>query len=177
MEESRFSISPAEIKGRQFGKKMRGYDPEEVDDVLKLAAESLEQALVRIDKLASDLEHLGKRIDQFEKMETTIKETLVTTQVSVEEIKKNAEKEAELTKREAQVEAATEMEMHQRKVEEIKVQIERLKNLRDDYLISLRSLVGSHQEMLDNMVNEYGSSDSGLEKTMDQEHEGVRNDI
>ncbi len=177
MEESRFSISPAEIKGRQFGRKMRGYDPEEVNDVLKLAAESLEQALVRIDKLVSDLEHLGKRVDQFEKMETTIKETLVTTQASVNEIRKNAEKEAELIKREAQVEAATEMEMHQRRVEKIKLQMEKLKNLRDDYLIKFRSLVGSHQEMLDNMVSEYGSSDSNSEETMDPEHEGARQDI
>lgn len=166
MEKQKTAITPAELKSRQFDKKMRGYDPEQVDDILQLAAEALEDTLVRIDSLSAEVKKLQEKVANCEKMESTIKDTLVATQSSVDEIKKNAMKEAELIKREAEVEAAREMELQQRKIDEIKSQIERLKSLRSDYLIKLKSLVGGHHEILGKLADEFEKPDTDPNDSM-----------
>ena len=152
-------LTPAELRNRQFDKKMRGYDIEQVDEVLVLAADALQDALMRVNTLSGEVDRLKAKVDQFERMETTIKDTLVTTQGSVDEIRKNAEKEAELIRREAEVKTAREMEMHERHSEEIKAQIEKLKHLRSDYMVQLKSLIKNHQEMVDRIEGDFEDDD------------------
>jgi cell division initiation protein len=154
------TISPSELRAREFARKVRGYDPDEVDELLGLAADSLERAVVQIDLLTRDVRRLEERVGKFEEMESTIKDTLVSTQGSVDEIRKNAEKEAELIRREAQVEAATELELSQRKVEEVRVQIDRLKTIRDDYFARVKALIESHRELIEKTEADFGSPDS-----------------
>jgi len=157
MDEKRANITPAELKNLQFDRKMRGYDPEQVDEITQLAADSLEQSLLAINALKADVKRLEEKVADFERMEATIKDTLVSTQGSVDEIKRNALKEAELIRREAEVTAAEEIELHQRKAEQIKAEIEKLKTLHSDYLIRIKSLVSGHQEMLEKLTNSFDS--------------------
>ncbi len=148
MDKEKLSISPAEIKNCQFDRKMRGYDPEQVDGVLQLAADSLEQAIVDIDQLEKEIGSLRNEITDYKKMESTIKDTMVSTQGSADEIRKSAEKEAELIMREARLKAAEESEEAERRVAALKGDIERLRSMKSEYIIKLRSLLSTHQEML-----------------------------
>jgi len=167
MDEKKLSISPAEIKNCQFDKKMRGYDPEQVDGVLQLAADSLEKAIVDIDRLEKEIEDLRRDITEFKEMESTIKDTMVTTQGSADEIKKSAEKEAELLMREAKLKAAEQTEEAERRVSELKSDVERLRNIKSDYVIKLRSLLSTHQEMLVEVAKEESSDNSEPEISND----------
>jgi cell division initiation protein len=155
MDDKKITITPAELKNRRFDRKVRGYDPEQVDETIQLAAESLEQSLLKIDSLAADMKRLRERVADFERMESTIKNTLVSAQGSVDELRKNALKEAELMKREAEIEAVEKAKMHQREAEQVRVDIEKLKAARSDYLVKLRVLVSGHQEMLAKLSDEF----------------------
>ena len=165
MDDKKLSISPAEIKNCQFDKKMRGYDPEQVDGVLQLAAESLEKTIIEIDRLEKDIDGLRKDITEYKKMESTIKNTMVTTQGSADEIKKSAEKQAELVMREAKLKAAESVDEAERRVNELKGDVERLRNIRSDYIIKLRSLLSTHQEMLVEVAKEEDDNTVGSTST------------
>jgi cell division initiation protein len=158
MAKNRPTVSPSELRSHEFERRVRGYDPSEVHDILELAADSLEQAILQIDSLSRDARRLEEQVNKFETMESTIKDTLVSTHGSVEEIRRSAEKEAELIKREAQIEAATELEMNRRKVEELKVQAEKLRSIRNEYLARMKALVASHQGMLATTEKEFEPS-------------------
>jgi cell division initiation protein len=155
MDQQKPGITPVELRNRQFAKKMRGLDPVEVDDIVRLAADSLESALIRIDSLSSDVRRLEERVHQFERLEASIKEALVTAQSVVDEIKKNASKEAELVKRQAQIDASKFTEIHERRMAEIKAQTDRLRSFRDEYVIKLKSLIAGHQEMIDKLADDH----------------------
>jgi cell division initiation protein len=169
MNERKMPITPAELRSSQFDRKMRGYDPEQVDEVMRVAAESLEQSLLRIDSLSRDISKLEDKISDFERVESTLRDTLVETRGSVDEIKSNALREAELIKREAQVEAARDTDLHQRKIEEIKGDIEKLKNLRGDYVIKLKALINSHLEILTKVSDESDDESPGVTE-LSEEH-------
>lgn len=169
MNENKLPITPAELRSTQFDRKMRGYDPEQVDEVTRLAAESLEKSLMLIDSLSGEVKKLEDRMADFERIESSLKDTLLETRGSVDEIKSNALREAELIKREAQVEAARDTELHQRKIDEVKGDIEKLKNLRGEYVIKLKALINSHLEMLARIPDQ--SDDSGRSVTeLSEEH-------
>jgi DivIVA domain-containing protein len=159
VDEKRTVITPAELRNSEFGRKIRGLDPSQVDEVLRLAADSLERSFSMIDALRAEVKGLRDRIAGYERMESALKDALTAAQNSADEMKKNAAREAHLMRREAENEAARELETHRSRINEVRADIERLRNLRREYLVQLKSLVGGHQEILASLSHEFDSSE------------------
>ena len=89
----------------KFGRTLRGYDPEEVNDFLDKVIEQVEQMVedikkkdARIKELESyaiENENLKDKISHFENMEHTLNKAIIMAQKTSEQIKVNAYKESE----------------------------------------------------------------------------------
>jgi DivIVA domain-containing protein len=97
-------LTPLDIRKKKgdFGRGLRGYDPQEVDTFLEMAADRLEE-LVRDNLMLKErTERLAAQVQGQEGREKAVQEALVTAQALRGEIQDQAKREAELSRREAE---------------------------------------------------------------------------
>lgn len=98
-------VTPIDIQHREFPIKFRGFDKEEVNAFLKEVTEEYEVLIKENNRLREDL--AGKEIQLIElrKKEETLNNTLLNVQRLVEDLKANAQREASLIIKEAELKA------------------------------------------------------------------------
>nr|MCR5028778.1 DivIVA domain-containing protein [Fibrobacter sp.] len=75
-------------------------------------------------------------------------------QKTLDEVKRNAEKEGELIVAEAKTRAQHEVENTKREAEDLRSEIEQLKQLRTNYFIRIRAMIKSQSDLLAAMEKE-----------------------
>ena len=65
-------ISPIEIRQQEFTKKMRGYDPDEVQNFLESLAEELDKINAENESLKSEVDSLTEQIGEYKKIEKNL---------------------------------------------------------------------------------------------------------
>ena len=177
------NLSPLDIQQQKFEMRFRGFDREQVESFLELLSNEMEHLLRENSALREGLEKKERAIIEYKEREKSINESIITAQKITEEMKLNAEKEADLIISEANIEAAKisrnaeqEFENAQKQAElitsEAKIQAEKivysasqeLGDIKKDILnmkkrklqfgSALRSLVETHRKMLD--IDEHG---------------------
>ncbi|HJW74628.1 MAG TPA: DivIVA domain-containing protein [Thermoleophilia bacterium] len=98
-------LTPLDIRHKDFKRGLRGYADSEVDEFLDEVADEFERLFKENIELSEQVESLQERVDQYRNLEETLQKTLVSAQKSAEELKVNAEKEAQLILREAEMKA------------------------------------------------------------------------
>lgn len=158
-------ITPIDIQQQQFKTRPFGYEKYGVDEFLEQLAEEMERVLRLNQELREELARTRAALDEMKQRETTLKETLVTTQKMVKDIKTNANKEADIVLSDAQLKA----ERIVRDAEERRIQlineIQEIKRQKISFETSLRALVTSHIKLLDLEVVEVEES-----KRSDENH-------
>lgn len=96
-------LTPQEIMTQQFNMKSKGYDKDEVTNFLMEIAERLENEILDKERLKKKIGKLKDVLSKYEKREGILKDTLIAAQKFSQEIKVNAEKEAELVIKEAEM--------------------------------------------------------------------------
>jgi cell division initiation protein len=142
-------LSPLEITQREFGRKFRGLDPEEVHAFLEQVAEEMTRLLRETGDRAAQIQRLEAEVRMYQEREEALRNTLVTAQKMTEEIKANAKREAELVMREAELRAEKLLEMAHRKLAQVQAEIAELKRQRDLFASKLRGLLKTHLELLE----------------------------
>lgn len=94
-------ISPLEIRKKEFAKKFRGIDPNEVQNFLEQVSDEMESVMRDKAAVQKELDILKERLTGYIHMEETIHKTLVMAQKTSEEAVGNAKKQAELLIEEA----------------------------------------------------------------------------
>ena len=79
-------ITPNEILQRKFSQSLRGLKADEVYDFLKLIASEFEDMLRRNILLAEKVRQLEEAVEEYRHMETTLKNTLISSQKIGQEI-------------------------------------------------------------------------------------------
>ncbi|MBZ0157598.1 MAG: DivIVA domain-containing protein [Alphaproteobacteria bacterium] len=153
-------LTPLDIQQKQFPMRFRGFDVDEVYSFLELMREELEELLRENASLKEQLGRADEQISEYKKMETTLRETLITTQQMVEDYKSNARKEAELIMKEAELKADSIIKEAQEKVVKIHEDIVDLKGIRRHFKEEIRRLIESHLKMLE-FDKEREGEDSG----------------
>lgn len=133
-------ITPLDIQQKQFSVKFRGFNMEEVDSFLELVREEMEELLRENANLREDVRRYEKQLKDYKDIEETLRATLISTQQMVEEYKNTARKEAELIKKEAQLEAENMIKQAQEKVIKIHEDITDLKGVRRHFKEEIRRL-------------------------------------
>lgn len=152
--EGRLKISPLDIRTQEFKKSFRGYDPVEVKAFLELIAGEWEFLIKEFAEYKEKMNKLESSVTDFQEMEQTLKGILLTAQRSSEEAKKNAAKEAELLVKDAEVKSSRILEEAKRRIFELRREIEDLSNLKESFLIKMKSMLDTQQYLLESFLAE-----------------------
>ena len=138
-----------EIQNHAFSSKWKGYDPEEVKHFLFAIAEDFENLIEQNHRMARELDLLSARVKDMESREKVLKDTLVMAQKVKSEIHENAEKEAELIIKEAQLKADAYYEEAREQVHrEQRMQTE-VRRVRNDMLAEAEMMVARFSHFVD----------------------------
>ncbi|QGT99689.1 Cell division initiation protein DivIVA [Candidatus Syntrophocurvum alkaliphilum] len=89
-------ITAMEIRNQQFSKAVRGYKEDEVKNFLYQLAQDYEALYSENVKLREEMQRVEYEIEKYRKIEETMNNSLVLAQQTAEEVKNNAQKEADL---------------------------------------------------------------------------------
>jgi len=136
-----FHLTPLDVRRYDFGKAMRGYDPDRVNQFREQVAEELE----RLARLNQDLDAKAKgfheQLRAFRERDKAINEALVSAQQLRGEIREQAEKEAQLILREARADGERIIEDARAEIRRMEDQIVSLDRGRRAYLAQVRLLI------------------------------------
>ena len=127
---------------------MRGLDQEEVEAFLSMVADEFEALIREKNQLADDVLKLRTQLRDYQHVEHTLRETLVSARQSVEESKANSEKQAEMILREADLKAQQIIEDAKDELMELRNEIRLLKSQKDSFAKRLRYLLESQLELI-----------------------------
>jgi len=98
-------LTPLDILQQRFQVKWRGFDRQEVETFLELVSEDVGTLLQECSNLKGELEKCEAQLVDFRQNERAIQQTIMTTQKVSDDLKRNAQREAELIISEAKVAA------------------------------------------------------------------------
>jgi cell division initiation protein len=102
---SEFHLTPVDVRAQEFRRAMRGYDPVDVDEFRQRVASELERLLRDRAELEETLKAMREQLRGFKERESALNDALVLAQQLRSETELAARRAAELTAREARVEA------------------------------------------------------------------------
>ena len=97
------NLTPLDIQKQSFSRKLKGYDTEEVRAYLQLMAEEIERLVRDLDRASRENAMLREDLDEHNARERILKDTLLSAQKVSEDVKANAQKEAELIVKDAEL--------------------------------------------------------------------------
>lgn len=87
-------ITAVEIRNQQFGKSLRGYDSNEVNNFLLQVAQDYEKLYSENATLRDNMQRLEYELQKYRKLEETMNNSLILAQQTAEDVKSNARREA-----------------------------------------------------------------------------------
>ncbi|MBK9947607.1 MAG: DivIVA domain-containing protein [Nitrospira sp.] len=99
-------ITPIDIQQMVFQVKLRGYDREEVNRFLEEIAQTVEYLNRDNATLREKIYSLEQQVTELKRTETTLSNTLVSAQSLAEDVKRSAQRDAELIVKEAELKAS-----------------------------------------------------------------------
>ncbi len=136
-----FHLTPLDARRYDFGRALRGYDPERVDQFREQVAEELE----RLSRVNQDLESKARgfheQLRAFRERDKALSEALVSAQQLRGDIREQADKEAQLIIREARAEADSILEQARTEIRRTEDQLAALERARRTYIAQLRVLI------------------------------------
>jgi DivIVA domain-containing protein len=139
-----FHLTPLDVRRYDFGKALRGYNPERVEQFRDQVAEELE----RLTRQAQDLEQKAKgfheQLRAFRERDKALNDALVSAQQLRSEIREGSEREAALIVREARTEAEREIDGARNEIRKLETHLAELDRARRNHLAQVRVIVERH---------------------------------
>ena len=142
-------ISAMDIERQEFGRRLRGYDADDVRLFLKSVSDEVQRLNLENGKLHEDIARLKPQVDELRAREKTLQETLISAQRMADEMTNQSRAEAELLVKEARIKAERILQQSQDQLVRIEDEIGRAKLERDAFERRLRSAVEQHLELLE----------------------------
>jgi DivIVA domain-containing protein len=141
MTDDAFRLTPLDVRRMEFGKTLRGYDPERVDHFREEVAEELERLIRLNQELEAKARGFHDQLKAFRDRDKALNDALVHAQQLRGEIKEQAERESQLITREAQAEADKLMAAAKNELRRMDDELAAMERTRRNYLAQLRVLV------------------------------------
>jgi DivIVA domain-containing protein len=136
-----FHLTPLDVRRYEFGRAIRGYDPERVDQFREQVAQELER-LARVNQeLEAKAKGFHEQLRAFRDRDKAINEALVSAQQLRGDIREQAEKEGALIVREARGEAERMIEEARGEIRRMEEQLTALERTRRTYLAHVRAVL------------------------------------
>lgn len=148
-------LTPLDVRKKRgdFGKGLRGYDPQEVDTFLELVAERMEVLVQENVAFRGRVGELEERVVTQQGREQAIQDALVTAQELRQDVKKQARREASLLEREAQDKIDLMIGESEKLLSEHRAALQELERQRERFLKTFRSFL---ERELDTVEVEFG---------------------
>lgn len=153
-------LTPLDIKKQEFKRTLRGYDPIEVDAFLEMVADEFEAALRDKNRLSDEVLQLRTQLRDYQEVEKTLKQTLMTAQQSIAESRENSRREAEMIVHEAELKAEKILDSARKRLAEMKNELQIIKAQKASFARRLRHLLESQLEL----IGVLGMDDLGYEE-------------
>jgi DivIVA domain-containing protein len=148
-------LTPLDVRKKRgdFGKALRGYDPQEVDGFLELVAERMEVLVKENLRFREEIDQLGQKVVVQEGREQAVQDALVTAQELRRDVKEQAHREAKLLEREAQGRVEIMIAESEKLLTEHHSALQELERQRERFLKAFRTLL---ERELDTVEVEFG---------------------
>ena len=148
-------LTPLDVRKKRgdFGKGLRGYDPQEVDSFLELVAERMEVLVKENLAFQGEIDQLGEKVVVQEGREQAVQDALVTAQELRQDMKKQARREAKLVEREARGRIKVMIAESEKLLTEHHNALQELERQRERFLKAFRTLL---ERELDTVEVEFG---------------------
>jgi cell division initiation protein len=144
-------LTPLDIQNHRFRRRLRGYDPDEVDAFIEMIAGDYESLGREAEQLRERVRGLEARVGALSSNEKVLQDTLVTAQALSEDLKRTALKESEVLLSEAEVKAEKVLDAAHRRVAKLAEDIREMKALRTRLAAAVRTTIETHLAMLETL--------------------------
>ncbi|MEC0090157.1 MULTISPECIES: DivIVA domain-containing protein [Paenibacillus] len=141
-------LTPLDIHNKEFARRIRGYDEDEVNEFLDQVIKDYEGVIRENKELQNQMFTLQERLDHFINIEDSLSKTIIVAQEAADDVKSNAKKESQLIIKESEKNADRIINEALSKSRKISMEIEELKKQASIYRTRFRSLVEAQLELL-----------------------------
>ena len=138
-----------EIKQQEFKRVLRGYDTVEVDTFMDMVGTEFEKILNNAKENEKKLLVLETELNNFKEVESTLKLTLMNVQENSDKSLANSKKEANLIRKEAELQAQKLIEDARRERGKMSEEVITLKTQKQSLIARLRHVLTSQLELMD----------------------------
>ena len=136
-----FHLTSLDVRRYDFGRSLRGYNPEKVEHFRAQVAEEMD----RLGRINADLDTKARSFHEqlraFRERDKALNEALVSAQQLRAEVRDQAEREAQLILKEAQAERERLVEAARAEVRRMEAELDALDRSRRTYLSQMRALL------------------------------------
>jgi cell division initiation protein len=147
--ERQLKVTPLDLRQARFKTAMRGFEKAEVTTLLEAVADDYEHALRENDRLRHELGRLESALEQHQKLEGSLKSTLISAQKIADDMRGTAQAEAARLVREAEGRAEIVLQKAQARLEDIQREIDGLKMKRRETETSIEAVISTLQNTLE----------------------------
>nr|WP_275074156.1 DivIVA domain-containing protein [Pseudodesulfovibrio aespoeensis] len=134
---------------KQFSRGVFGYSRMEVEQFLLELAEVLGESADAQKSMRKKIKQMEQSLKEYRQRDETLRDTLMSTQKMVDDLKVAATREAQLILDEARAKADSTVQKGHNRLAQIHEEIEDLKRRRVQFEVQLKGLLKSHLEMLE----------------------------
>ena len=141
MTDESFHLTPLDIRRYEFGSALRGYDKARVDQFREEVAREVERLVKQCQQLEGKATGFHEQLRAFRERDKALNDALIAAQQLRVEYREQAEREAQLIRREAQAKADDIMSGVKAEVRRVQADLEQIVRQRRAYLSQLRSII------------------------------------
>jgi cell division initiation protein len=142
-------LTPTDVQRQSFGKRFRGFDPDEVRAFLAAVAEEMAALQRAKDEIDQQLRHLELIVNEHREREAILKNTLLTAQKVAEDIRDGARREADTVIKQAELQGDRLLDLAQTRAHDVERGILELRGHRTALRTDIRALVTRLTHLLD----------------------------
>jgi DivIVA domain-containing protein len=136
-----FHLTSLDVRRYDFGRSLRGYNPEKVEQFREQVAEEMD----RLGRINADLDTKARSFHEqlraFRERDKALNEALISAQQLRADVKDQAEREAQLILKEAEAEGTRIIEAARAEVRRMEAELDSLDRSRRTYLSQMRALL------------------------------------
>jgi len=142
-------LTPTDVQRQIFGKRFRGFDPDEVRAFLAAVSEEMAALQRERDTIEQQLRHLELIVNEHREREAILKNTLLTAQKAAEDIRESARREADTVIKQAELQGDRLLDLAQARAHEVERGILDLRGHRTALRTDVRALITRLAQLLD----------------------------
>jgi cell division initiation protein len=149
-------VTPLQIKRQEFSKKLRGFDPEEVQDFLEKISQTFEEVIAENDALKKQVDESSSQLAEYRRIEKNLQETLLKAQENSSKAIESTKKQSGLMMKEAEIKAQQIIDKAKEQANDVRNSIIQLREERDLIIARLKAIVTSQANLLELKVESAG---------------------